>query len=90
MSWNALRNDNDLDDFFARIYERSRSRSHMMRPTIEDEDIADPMVAFEPCLVPTFVARELLDNLCNYKFSFRLVNILLQFFRPLAIRASVE
>ena len=33
-SWNALQNGEDLDDFFARIYEQSRSRR--MRPTVED------------------------------------------------------
>ena len=40
--WNALQSDKDLDDFFARIYERSRS--HRMRPTVEDdsEDTAEP------------------------------------------------
>jgi hypothetical protein len=38
-----MRNDRDLDDFFARIYERSRS--HRMRPTVEDEDTADPIQA---------------------------------------------
>ena len=32
-----MQNDQDLDDFFARIYERSRS--HRMRPTV---DTADP------------------------------------------------
>ena len=32
--------DKDLDDFFARILEQSQS--HRMRPTVEDEDIADP------------------------------------------------
>jgi hypothetical protein len=35
-----MQNVEDLDDFFARIYERSRS--HRMRPTVEDEDTADP------------------------------------------------
>ena len=35
-----MQNDKDLDEFFARIYEQSRS--HRMRPTIEDEDPADP------------------------------------------------
>jgi hypothetical protein len=35
-----MQNDNELEDFFARIYERSRS--HRMRPTIEDGDTADP------------------------------------------------
>lgn len=35
-----MENDKDLDDFFARIYERSRS--HRMRPTVEHEDTADP------------------------------------------------
>ena len=37
-----MQNEKDLDDFFARIYEQSRS--HRMRPTIEDEDkdTADP------------------------------------------------
>jgi hypothetical protein len=39
-SWNTLRNDKDLDDFFSRIYERSRS--HRMRSTIQDKDTADP------------------------------------------------
>ena len=39
MSRNTMQNDKDLDDFFARIYERSRS--HRMRPTVE-EDTADP------------------------------------------------
>ena len=33
-SWNALQNGGDMDDFFAGIYERSRSRR--MRPTVED------------------------------------------------------
>jgi len=33
-SWNALQSGGDLDDFFDRIYERSRSRR--MRPTVED------------------------------------------------------
>lgn len=35
-----MQNSKDLDEFFARIYERSRS--HRMRPTLEDEDTADP------------------------------------------------
>ena len=35
-----MRNDKDLNDFFARIYERSRS--HRMRPTVDDEVTADP------------------------------------------------
>jgi hypothetical protein len=34
MSWNRLQNGEELDDFFAGIYERSRS--HRMRPTVED------------------------------------------------------
>jgi hypothetical protein len=34
MSWNALQNNEDLDDFFAQIYERSLSRR--MRRTVED------------------------------------------------------
>jgi len=36
MSWNTLQNgeDRDLDGFFERIYDRSRSRR--MRPTVED------------------------------------------------------
>jgi hypothetical protein len=33
-------NDKDVDDFFAGIYERSRS--HRIRPTVEDEDTTDP------------------------------------------------
>ena len=33
-SWNTLQNSDDLNDFFDRIYERSRSRG--IRPTIED------------------------------------------------------
>ena len=33
-SWNALQNGEDLDDFFAKIYERSRSGRR--RPTVED------------------------------------------------------
>jgi len=33
-SWNRLQNGEELDDFFAGIYERSRS--HRMRPAIED------------------------------------------------------
>ena len=39
MSWNTLQNGDDLDDFFAGIYERSRSRR--MRPTVEDT--TDPL-----------------------------------------------
>jgi hypothetical protein len=34
MSWKTLQNGEDLDDFFARIYERSRSRR--MRDTVKD------------------------------------------------------
>jgi hypothetical protein len=33
-SWNTLQNSDDLNDFFDRIYERSRSRR--IRPTVED------------------------------------------------------
>jgi hypothetical protein len=33
MSWNTLQNGGGLDDFFAGIYERSRSRR--IRPTVE-------------------------------------------------------
>ena len=36
-SWNALQNGEDLDDFFARIYERSRS-GITRRPTFEDSN----------------------------------------------------
>jgi hypothetical protein len=35
-----MQNVKDLDNFFAGIYERSRS--HKRRPTVEDEDTADP------------------------------------------------
>ena len=37
-----MRNEEDLDDLFARILERSRS--HRTRPTVEDEDttVTDP------------------------------------------------
>ena len=33
-SWNSLQNDEGLDDFLTRIYERSRA--HRMRPTATD------------------------------------------------------
>ena len=43
-SWNALQNGEDLDDFFAEIYKRSRS--HRERTAVEDitdpQDITDP------------------------------------------------
>jgi len=39
-SWNRLQNGEELDDFFAGIYERSRS--HRMRPANAIEDTTDP------------------------------------------------
>ena len=38
-SWNALQNGGDIDDFFAGIYERSRSRR---TPTMTVEVTTDP------------------------------------------------
>jgi hypothetical protein len=41
MSWNTLQNGEDFDDFFDRIYERSRSRR--IRHTADSaEDTTDP------------------------------------------------
>jgi hypothetical protein len=40
-SWNSLQNGEEIDNFFARIYERSRS--HRMRPqAVEDTSTTDP------------------------------------------------
>ena len=42
MSWNSLQNDEDLDNFFDGIYERSWSHRMQPRATVEDTQDIDP------------------------------------------------
>jgi hypothetical protein len=41
-SWNAMQNGGDIDDFFAGIYERCRSRRMTLTGTVEARGTTDP------------------------------------------------
>jgi hypothetical protein len=71
-SWNDLQNDEDLEDFFAGIYERSRSRR--MRPTVEDTTDPHESIRALPgaeefplwrigCMVRTFITQRTEENM---------------------------